>query len=55
MVEVQRKKEYGVKFLLAISKELDYIIGFIFIDVTDLGEGNLQTNNDSIDKIAERM
>ena len=49
------RKGFGVKFITVISKEPDHIIGFIFVDNTDLEEGNLRSTLDSFDKVAERM
>ena len=55
MVLVQRKKEYEIKLLTAISKKKDHMIGFIFIDSTDLGEGNLRPNLDTFEDLSSRM
>ena len=55
MVNAQRRKGYGIKFHTTISKVLEYIIGFIFMDDTDLGEYNFKLSIDTIDDIAKRM
>ena len=44
-----------MKFIIAISKESDHTIGFIFVDDTNLGEGNLRLTLDSFDKVAKRV
>ena len=40
MVNVHRKKGFRVKLITAITKETKYIVDFIFIDDTNLEEGN---------------
>jgi len=55
MVNVQRRKGYGIKFHTAISNISEYTIGFIFVDNTDLGECNFKSYIDIIDNVAERM
>jgi len=55
IANVQRKAGFGVKFIAPISKAKDYIIGFIFIDNTNLGEGNLKSSNDTFDKVVEHI
>ena len=55
MVNVQIRKDYGIKFHTTISKVLEYIIGFIFVDDTDLSKCNFKSSIDTIDNVAERM
>ena len=44
-----------MKFIAAILKESDHIIGFIFVNDIDLREGNLRLTLDSFDEVAKRM
>ena len=55
MIEVQRKKGFGVKFHSAISKDPAHVVGFVLVDDADLGEGNLRPSNDSLEDVADRM
>ena len=53
MVSIQRKKAFVVKCISIISKVSVKLIGFVFVDVTDLGEGNLRPTNDLFEEIEE--
>ena len=55
MIDIQYSKEFRVKFITVISKEKDYIIGFIFINDTDLGKDNFRLTLHSFKEVAERM
>ena len=55
IVNAQKRKGYSIKFHTAISKVSEHIIGFIFMDDTDLGEYDFKLSIDTINDIAERM
>ena len=55
MVDIHRKKEFGVKFAMVISKISDQVIGFIFVDDTDLNEGNLRSRTKTFEEVAEKI
>ena len=55
MFDVQRKKGFGVKFITAISKIADQVIGFIFVDDADLVEGNLKSTIENFEEVVERI
>ena len=49
------KKGFGVKIIAMISKEQDCIVGLVFMDNSDLAEGNLKVDLEDIDDIAIKM
>ena len=55
MVDVHRKKGIGVEFTTSISKIAVQIIGFMFVDDTNLVEGILRSTKENFEEVAERM
>ena len=55
IVDVQRKKGFGVKFATAMSKIIDQVIGLIFVDDAHIVEGNLRSTTDDLEEVTERM
>jgi len=49
------RKGFGVKFITMISKEQDKIKGLVFVDDSDLPEGNLKVDTEDINNIAKRI
>ena len=55
IVNVQKKKGYGIKFITVISKRQEYLFGFIFIDDTNLREWNLRPLNDTFEELCHKI
>ena len=53
MVRVLKKRNRGIEFKAPILKEKGKLVGFIFIDNTDLCEGKLYNTNHSILDVLE--